>query len=101
METLHSATTTGNGTVITPPLSYSRHIVILVGSSGISAGKVKVECAAASDYAGTWALIGSEQTLVASTTLAVSFTGIYPNIRARISTTVEGGTLTAYYFGAP
>lgn len=98
--TLHSAATTGNGTVVVIPNSFKDHEVNLKGSAGISAGKVQVETADAPDYAGTWAVVGSEQTLIASTELRVSFSGIYRFIRARISTTVSNGTLDASYIGS-
>jgi hypothetical protein len=103
LTTLQSAVaaTTAASVVVAPPPSFNRHLVIIVGSSGISAGKVKVQAAHADDYAGTWALVGTEQTLIASTALIVSFTGAYPFVRAVVSTTVEGGTVTAYYYGAP
>ena len=97
--TVQTAATTGAGTIVAPPVNFGKHTFLLVGSTGISAGKVKIETAHASDYAGTWALLGTEQTLVASTVLAVVLTGNYPFLRARVSTTVEGGTLTAYYHG--
>lgn len=98
--TLQSAATTGNGTAIAIPNSFTQHEVNLKGSAGISAGKVQVETADAIDYAGTWAAVGSEQTLIASTELRVSFSGIYRFIRARISTTVSNGTLDASYVGS-
>lgn len=92
--------TTGDGNVIAIPDSFRNHKVFLIGSAGIGAGKVKVESAPTSDYAGTWALVGTEQTLVASTVLEVNFTGIYKFIRARVSTNVTGGTFEATYVGS-
>lgn len=99
--TLQDAKTTGNGEVIAPPPSFNRHTVIVKGATDVSAGKVKVEAADAPDYAGTWALIGSEVTVGNGTEQIVSFTGIYPFIRARISTEVSGATVTVKYVGAP
>lgn len=97
--TLQDDATTGNGKVIAIPSSFRDHLILIRGSAGIGAGKVKVEIADSFDYAGTWALQGSEQTLVASTELAVAITGIIRFLRARISTNVTGGTVTVTYVG--
>ena len=71
-QTLLSAATTGHGTAVDLGGQTESILVYLDESSGISAGKVQVETAPTTDYAGTWAAIGSEQTLVASTVLTVA-----------------------------
>ncbi len=99
--TMQSAATTGNGTVVVPPPSFRHHTFMVVGAADVSAGKVKIEAAHASDYAGTWALVGSEVTVGNGTVQFVTAEGIYPFLRARVSTTVEGATVSVYYLGAP
>jgi hypothetical protein len=96
---LQDGATTGNGTAVDLGGQTESLIVYLVGSAGISAGKVQVETAPTTDYAGTWAAIGDEQTLVASTALTVAATGPFLAVRARITTDVEGGTVTATLVG--
>jgi ABC-type phosphate/phosphonate transport system substrate-binding protein len=98
-QTLLSAATTGHGTAVDLGGQTESILVYLEGSSGISAGKVQVETAPTTDYAGTWAAIGSEQTLVASTVLTVAATGPFLAVRARITTDVEGGPVTATLVG--
>lgn len=98
---IQDTATTGSGDVVVPAPSIENHTVYLVTSDDTtSAGKVKVESADNPDYAGTWVLEGTEQTLVRNTALAVSFVGARGAIRARVSTDITGGaTLNAYYLG--
>src|SRR5213594_3934087 len=89
---LQNAATTGNGTIvdlggITRELAF--HIE---WSAGVSAGQVKLEAAFTTDYAGMWAPIATAD-FVASTVQLVQATGAYRAVRARISTTVVGGTV--------
>lgn len=93
--------TTGSGTVIAPPSSFRNHTILIIGSSGISSGAVQVEAANDPNDANTWAPIGGGPvSAVASADLAVTFTGIFQFLRARISTTIGGGTVTVNYQGA-
>lgn len=98
--TLQSAVTTGNGTVIAVPRNFNNHSLLLKTSSGISAGKVQWEGANADDYSDTWVAISAEVTLAASKEVAQEVVGPLPAfIRARVSTDVVGGTVTAEYTG--
>ena len=98
---IQNAATTGAGTVIVPSPSINYHTIILVTSdTTTSAGKVKAQSAHDPDFSGTWALEGTEQTLIRNTVLQVNFVGARSAIRALISTDITGGaTLDAYYIG--
>ena len=99
---LQTAATTGNGNIVAPPSSIRNHTIFLKGNATVSAGAVQIESADAEDYSGTWAAIGGGPvTLVSGAELVVTFSGIYPFIRCRISTTVtgSGGSLDANYVG--
>lgn len=94
-------TTTGNGTVIAIPDSFTRHRIIIKGSAGIASGAIQPESADDPTYAGTWGQIGGGPiTAVASTEITVDFTGVYSFIRARVSTDIVGGTVTVTYEGS-
>jgi hypothetical protein len=98
---LQSAATSGAGTVIVPSPLIKNHTVILVGTNAtFSTGKSKVESSHDPSFAGTWALEGTEQTLVQNAALNVTFTGPRAAIRANISASITGGgALNAYYIG--
>jgi hypothetical protein len=64
----------------------------VIWSAGVNAGQVKLETAFDTTYAGTWAPIATAD-FVASTVQVVQATGAYRAVRARISTTVTGGTV--------
>lgn len=98
--TMQAAATTGAGSAFAIPNSIKNHTFIIKGSAGISAGKVQCEAADDPTYSGTWAAVGAEQTLVASTELVVTAVGVFPFLRARISTDVVGGTVTVEYIGS-
>lgn len=74
--------------------------VYVIWSAGVSAGVVTIEAAEASDYTGTWAL----DTLVSWTAASkvdivkVAAKGV-KFLRARISTTITGGTVTVKAVG--
>lgn len=101
--TLQSSATTGNGGILLLKGECERVTIVVQGSSGVSAGAVTIEEAYYDPngpvYAGTWDAIGSAVTVVASTQAVTHGTGSYWAIRARISTTVEGGTVTVYAWG--
>lgn len=92
---LQSAATTGNGTPAKLEGLTRENTVYIIGSSGVSAGAVQIETADDAAYAGTWAALGTPITVVASTQIAVQITGAFGALRARVSTTVSGGTVTA------
>lgn len=98
--TLQSSQTTGNGTVIAIPSSFKNHTFIIKGSAGVASGAVQLEYADDPTYTGVWAQLGSGPiTVVVSAELTANFVGIYPFVRARISTTISGGTVTVTYIG--
>jgi len=98
---IQDAATTGAGLVIVPAASINYHSILIEESDDTtSAGKIKAESAPEPDFGGTWALEGTEQTLVRFTALQVNFVGARAAIRARISTDVTGGgKATVYYLG--
>lgn len=98
---LQLATTTGNGTVCAVPPAARNHTIYLTCVGTISTGKVKVETAITPDESGTWALLGTEQTLVAGVLTVTVVNTPLKFLRARLSTgiTGSGGSLTANYVG--
>lgn len=71
----------------------------LVFSSGTSAGKAKAEEAHSFDYAGDWALSGSEVTFGDDVVKTVKVTGVSAAQRVRISEAIVNGTLSVYVMG--
>lgn len=98
--TLQNAQTTGNGDVVTPPPSFRNHTITIQGSAGVATGAIQVETSDNSAYSGTWVAQGSAVTVVASAEAQVTITGVFTAVRARISTTVTGGTVSVTYLGA-
>lgn len=100
LQNLLSAVTTGTSAVMAVPSGLHYLTAFITGSSGVSAGKVKIEGAPSADYAGTWALIGSEITVGDDTTQTALTEGTYyPFVRARVSTDVVGGTVSVDVVG--
>lgn len=100
--TLQDAATTGNGREIAVPTSFKNHRFNIKTPAGVTAGKVQCESADIVGYAGTWAAIGAEVTLVAGAELEVRLAGILSAVRCRITTTVSGGgapSVSATYTG--
>lgn len=98
---LQSAATTGNGNILAIPSSFRNHTFNIKGSSGVATGAVTIEGSNDPNDANTWGLIvATAQTVVASTNILITVQGIFNFIRARISTTVTGGTVTVEYTGA-
>lgn len=92
---LQSGATTGNGTVADLD-GVSRELTLyIIGSAGVGAGAIQLETADTATYAGTWAALGSPVTVVASAQVIVQKTGCFKFVRARVSTTVTGGSVTA------
>ena len=99
--TLQSAATSGNGNAVAPPHSFKYHSIYIEGTSGVGAGAVQVETSLDPNDANTWApLTTSPTTVIAGGIAIVQVTGIIQILRARISTTVTGGTVTVNYVGA-
>lgn len=99
-QVLLDAITTGTSEVMAVPTGLAKLTFFIIGSAGVSAGKVKIEAAASPDYAGTWALIDTEITVGNDTVQTVLSDGTYyPFIRARVSTNVVDGTVTVGVVG--
>lgn len=66
-------------------------------SAGVTSGAVVIEAAETPDYTGTWDLVvpAVAFTGTAPNTNTVRVPGSYPVLRHRISTIVEGGTVTS------
>jgi hypothetical protein len=92
--TLQSAATTGNGDVINLRGAFSSQTLYVIWSAGTGAGVVTVETASTCDYAGTWGSLATVTWSAASKTDEVKVFGNTVCMRARISTTVTGGTVT-------
>lgn len=96
---MQSAATTGAGTAAAIPPSFHDHNFYIKGSSGVNAGAIQLESADDPTYTGTWNPQGNPITVVASSELSITLAGIFPALRARISTTVTGGTVDVNYVG--
>jgi len=96
---MQAAATTGNGTVLAIPSTINNHNFMITGSAGIGAGAVTLETSNDPTYSGTWAQVASPITVVASAALLTKYTGLLNFVRARISTTVTGGTVNVDYQG--
>ncbi len=96
--TLQNAQTTGNGTVAGASyLTQCRETAIyVVWGAGTGAGVFTIETAHDASYTGTWAPLATVTWAVVSKADVVQITGIHMAMRARISTTVTGGTASAY-----
>jgi len=71
----------------------------LVFSAGCAAGKAKAEESHDGEYAGTWALNGSEVTFGDNVVKTVKVTGVSKAQRVRISEAIVGGTLSVWAMG--
>ena len=101
--TLLDTVTTGTSEVVAPPPSFRHHNFFITTPAGVNAGKVQMEASIDPDYAGTWAAVGAETTVVASATLLISHSGLLDFVRARVTTTISGGagpSVTVVYEGA-
>lgn len=96
--TLQSAVTTGNGTVITPG-DLKDHSFEIEGSAGVATGAIQVETSFDADYTGTWWPVSAPITVTANAKILLQFEGAYGFFRARVSTSVTGGTATVKYRG--
>ncbi len=89
-----SAVTTGTGTAI--PINRALKSVIYVKwSSGCSAGTIVIEVADLPTYTGTWRTFSTVPWVAASTTDVVNITEPVGAVRARITSNIVGGTITA------
>jgi len=96
-----AGSSSGNGTTLALPPSFRNHTILVIGSSGVSAGAIQVEASNNPADTNTWApLTATPTTVVASSDIAIILTGIFNFIRARISTAIVGGTVQVTYEGA-
>ena len=75
---------------------YVELTMYVVFDATAAAGVVVLETADNVDYAGTWANIGTVTFSAASKQHYVSVTGTFLAIRARVSSAVTSGTVSAY-----
>ena len=97
--------TTGAGTVLAIPVSFRNHVFQVTGAAGVTSGAVQIEGSFDPNDAGTWGLIvAAPTTVVAGQDTLIQVNAMLPPIiRARISTTIAGGTtpgVTVLYVGA-
>lgn len=93
--TLQSAATTGNGNAIQTNGKAKETWFIVEFSSGVTAGEVAIEAAATPEYTGDWATLATIG-FVDGGTYLVQRPGGGMAYRARISTTISGGTVKVY-----
>lgn len=98
--TLQSAATTGNGNSIISNGATANLAISIDWSAGCSAGAVTIEHASHAAYAGTWSSLAVVAWSAAGRQDVVQILGITGVIRARISTTIVGGTVSVYAFGS-
>lgn len=99
---LQVAATTGNGIVVAPPVSFKHHTITIKGNTAVASGAVQIETADDPAYTGVWGQIGGGPiTVIDVAEQVINFEGVFNFIRARVSTTIAGGTVTVSYYGAP
>lgn len=97
---LLDAVTTGSGTMKQADLANVTELAIYVlFSAGVSAGVLSIETAPTSDYAGTWAVLGTVSWSAADKCHYTAITGAFGAVRVRITTTVVNGTVTVKAVG--
>lgn len=96
---LQDGASTGNGTAYQTNGRATQLVVYAEWSSGGSGGVLSIEEAPRSDYAGTWAVVGTITQGAASSVDAYHLEGAYGAIRARFTTNVTGGTATVSLLG--
>lgn len=98
MTTLLSGVTTGSSTALgTGTMPNCRETAVyVVWGAGTNAGVVTIESSYDSAYTGTWASLATSTWASASKQDIVQITGIHGALRARVSTTVTGGTVSVF-----
>jgi hypothetical protein len=72
----------------------------VVGNGAVSAGAVTLEESHDVNFAGAWTPIGTAVTVIANgVAVPTRFAGTAKAVRARITTTVTGGTVTVHLVG--
>ena len=101
--------TTGTSAALAIPPSFTIHAFLVRTPSGVSAGAITVEASNDPSDTNTWAAIVPDKsilnplTVVAGADLLMPYTGRLNFVRARINTTISGGTqagTTVTYEGA-
>lgn len=98
---LQDAATTGNGAVWDGTNQATQIAVYVDWSAGVSAGAVTIETANSTTYSGTWAPLAVVVNSAASKQDVFHFTGPLMAVRARVTTTVAGGTVSCLLVGRP
>ena len=83
--------TTGTGTAINTGSIGHEHCFYVEWAADVTAGVVSLETARTQGYTGTWAVIDTES-FEAGATNVFSYAGALLAVRARITTTVAGGS---------
>lgn len=91
---MQNAATSGNGTVMTLDGQHDHVRFFVIGSSGVTAGAVTIEEAHTADYAGTWAELQVVTVTASAVQTVYQACGSMLHTRARVSTTVTGGTVS-------
>ncbi len=97
--TLQNAVTTGDGVVQKVFGASEDSAFYIIWSAGVTAGAVQLESAQTKGYTGTWAPLGSALNFKNDATDLVQLAGPLLFVRARVSDTVVGGTLTVVLVG--
>jgi hypothetical protein len=105
---LITALTTGTSSAIAIPSSFRHHNFMITAASGVTSGAVTIETSNDAADSGTWAAIVPDKSVANPLTVAVAdllmaYSGLLNFVRARISTTIAGGSgpsVTVTYEGA-
>lgn len=99
---LLTAVTTGTGTAVAIPMSFRNHSFI-VNAVAATTGAIQLETSNDINDSQTWApLTATTTAIVTNTDVLVEFAGIIQFVRARVTTTIAGGTtpgVTVTYYG--
>lgn len=78
--------------------SLSEFAFYIIGSANISSGNVVIETSHTTSYTGTWANLATGTPSSTAITI-VNVTGVFEVLRARISTTIAGGSVEVRAIG--
>ena len=90
-----SGVTTGTGVVISVGNSVQVGWTV-IWSAGVGAGEIVIEAADTVNYSGTWYEL-DRQPFAVNATIMGTYPGPVRFVRARVTTTVTGGTVTAQF----
>jgi hypothetical protein len=100
--TITNAATTGTEVILAPPHSFIHHKFIITGAAGVTGGVIQLEESTSPTDTNLWDPITTPITVIAGDDLSFNATGIFNQIRARISTPITGGvapSVTVVYVG--